>query len=454
MIKKAIYNLLLVSVIGAAIAGCSDNVDDNLVPIEMSRTLAVRVVSEMYSNGKLSLGAASSATEVTVESNTRWSVEIGDCEGGWCEVYPTTGTGNGIFTITVRDNSTELRNCYVRVYKTNAKGEKELSGSQEIIVSQTMSTLRISPLSLEPFPAKDAPAQLFQIVSNVPWSLTVSSNTDFISVTPVSGTMEPDNSGYKGTGDAQFSITLADNVTAAERMAYLELTGETGRYTIEIRQLKPDNIFDVSPTEQQIIPASGGQIEFGILSLSDWTVSSSATWITFNPTSGTGGNNRSVTVASAAPNNSLNERSAEINFRSSYGTKTVKVIQRGFDLTFTVSPAETLGEISCNGGEKHISIDSRFDWELNLPDWITADKTSGTASLVEQSVTLVIARSTLRDARHGTIVIVPKATEFSGGVNLDPGDLGIDPLRLSITQAAAELPSDRPSESDNPTPSN
>ncbi|MDE6300740.1 MAG: hypothetical protein K2M19_03390 [Muribaculaceae bacterium] len=456
---KTLYSLLVAALTLSAVTGCSDNVDQSLEPIEMTRTLALKVESEMFSNGKLSVGAASSTTDVLVESNTRWTVEVVDCEGSWCEVSPATGAADGSFSISVRENLSEQRNCYVRVYKSNAKGEKELTGSQEILVTQTMSTIRLSPSSVEPFAAKGAQPQVFTITSNVSWNLAVTyqSAVEFVEITPISGTMEADGNGFKGSGDARFSVSLQDNMTAADRTAFLNLTAETGSYTVEITQRKSDYIFDVSPTEPQVLPAGGGQIDFGILSLSDWTITTVAEWITISPSSGKGGNDVSKVTATVAPNNSLYERSAEIRFnptQQNYQGHTVTVTQRGFDLTFSVSPAGTLGEVSAAGEVKYITIDSRFDWELMLPEWITADKTSGAASIGEQSVTLTISRSLIRDPRTGTVIIVPKPTEFSGGAILDPTALGIDPLRLSVSQLGADMPTDRPAESDNPTPSN
>lgn len=455
MMKKIISRLLLATLMGLIVNGCSDNTDPNLEPIEMTRTLALSVESENYSNGKLTVGAISSSTEVSVQSNTRWSVEVTDCEGSWCEVSPATGAADGTFSINVRENLSGVRNCYVRVYKTDKAGEKEISGSQEILVTQNMNSVRLSPTSIEPFQAKSPRTASFDITANVAWTLNVTyeggNTAEFVTITTGSGSFEPDGTGYKGTGNASFTISLQDNLTAAERTAYLHLNSDLSDYSVEIRQLKPDFVFDVSPTEAQTIPAAGGQIEFGILSLSDWTVTTSADWISFSTTGGQGGNSRVITTATIQPANSRYERTAEIRFnptQQNYQGQTVTVTQRGFDMTFTVSPSGTLGEVPNEGEVKRISIDSRFDWELLLPEWISADKVSGTASMAEQPVSLTVNRNTIRETRTGTVTIVPKVTEFAPGAFLDPTALGIEPLRLTITQ----LGGDRPANSDNPTP--
>ena len=214
-IKSAIYAMLAAVM---TLTSCSDNYDDDYKPESAVRTLTLKVESDSYSNERLNLGASRSTTKVTVESNTRWAVEVTD-EGGWCEVDRTSGSKDGSFIITVRDNMDAVRYAKVTVYKVDAAGVKESEGSRQIDITQEMSNVRLSPNSLEDFPASDSRSQEFDIVSNVAWTLTVNYQSEgdarLITITPLPGMSEEGDGACSGTGDGRFSLSLAANRTAA-----------------------------------------------------------------------------------------------------------------------------------------------------------------------------------------------------------------------------------------------
>lgn len=302
--------------------GCSDNYNETLEPLETTHTLSIDVKSDLYSNGKLTLGAAPANITVDVECNTRWLVEIPNADGGWCDVDASKGSGNGSFTITVRENLTEARTCEVKVYMVNVEGEKDLADSKGITITQVASDVRISPSSIEPFPAESPESKEFQIIANVAWNLSVTyeagSTSDYLSITPIEGDMnENEATGFSGSGDAKFRLILQSNRTAANRTAFLTLSSEVGTYSVEITQLKSNYTFDISPNENQIIPAEGGSVKFGVLSLSDWIVTTAADWIVFSSTSGESSDSRIETIAEILPNASGQQRSTEIRFRPS-----------------------------------------------------------------------------------------------------------------------------------------
>lgn len=339
--KKTIYAIKTLGVIAAMALGqglvsCGDNTDPDLEPTKTERTLAVTIGGSEIPNHTLDLGAAPSTTTVDVASNTRWTVEISDCLGGWCDVDVINGSGNGSFSITVLDNMKEERDCYVTVYKTDAQGNKETDGSIQIKVEQAVSNVRLSPSSLPPFAPEGNSRQKFDIVSNVAWTLDVTYDgenaTRFVTVIPDAATMTDNGDGtYKGNGAATFGIDLQNNRTAADRKAFINLRSQVATYTVEITQQKSTYTFDVSPAENQIMPAEGGNIEFGVLSLSNWSVASSADWIKFSPVSGESSGSRVSTIATVLPNTTGAERTAIIRFipeDKSYQEQSVTVTQR------------------------------------------------------------------------------------------------------------------------------
>lgn len=333
---KQIYSLILgAAILTAGLAGCSDNYDTALEPVRTDKTLTVDVLSADWSGGRLSLGAAPSETEVRVGSNTRWVVEVTDCDGGWCEVDAFSGVAGGSFTISVRDNMKETRRCYVKVWMVDAQGNRETSGSREITVIQEASDVRLSPSSAEPFPAENPGSKEFEVIANVEWSLALTYETGvtegFVTVTPLSGTMTETAPGvFAGDGNAHFTVSLPSNRTAADRAAYLTLTSAIGSYSVRISQLGSDYTFDVSPSEDRLVPAEGEAVAFGVLSLSDWSAVTAADWIVLTPDSGTGADGRTETVATILPNTTASERRGVIRFIPSdanYREVSVTVIQ-------------------------------------------------------------------------------------------------------------------------------
>lgn len=437
--KKTIYSIFAAGMIAIGTTGCSDNYNADLEPLETVRTLTLVVESPAYQEGHLDLGAAPSTTEVKVESNTRWTAEVADCNGGWCEISAFSGTGNGAFNISVRENMQELRTCYVRVYKVDAQGDKDLDSSREITIRQEASNVRLSPSSLEPFQAENPRSQEFEIVSNVAWTLTVTYEAgnivDFVTITPLSGDMTQAGSGnFSGTGDARFSMSLQSNRTAAARKAYITLKSEVSEYTVEISQRESEYTFDVSPTAAQVIAPEGGSVTFGVLSLSDWSVETSADWITFNPKSGTASEGRVETVASISPNTTQFERQTEIRFipkDQQYSGLSVTVLQRAFDMAFSFDMGHSV--IDPIGGEIQYNINSRFNWEIIIPDWCSGS-TSGNASLQSHAGYIRAYENYSNDSRTGEVILVPLPTEFAHGVVIDPNNLGIQPLKGYITQ--------------------
>ncbi|MDE6395810.1 MAG: hypothetical protein K2K84_00895, partial [Muribaculaceae bacterium] len=434
--KKTIFGILAATLITVMATGCSDNFDNVFEPNKIERTIAVDIESDNYDNGTLSLGPAPSTMEVKVESNTRWLVEV-ECPDGWCDVDVINGTKDGSFFISVRENmKDEERKCEIYVYKVNKAGEKDLSEKREsIIITQTASNVRLMPSSLEPFPAQSPESKEFQVISNVHWTLSVeyegTNATEFITITPLSDAMQSDGKNFTGETNAKFAINLQDNRTAASRKAYLVLNSEVSTYTVEISQQASEYTFDVSPAENQVIPATGGQKKFVLQSLSSWKINKTADWISFTPPIGTGSNLADTIIATIAPNTTGSERQAEIRFTpddDKYIGVPKIITQRGFDLTFSMSP-ESFGVISESGASKTISINSRFDWDLDIPDWIIAEKYSGTASLTEQKVILTIPKNETNDTQTGTITLYPKTTDFGKECYIIPNSAVIKPLQ-------------------------
>lgn len=319
--KHIFFGLLAASALIGGLTSCSsDNTDELYVPQKVAHTMTLDVESDVYANGKLSFGAAPGRATVKVESNTRWAAEVIGSTGGWCDIDAYSGSNGGTFTISVRENLSETRNCIVRVYMTDSEGNITEDGSQDISVSQEASNVRLSPSSLEPFAAANPEPKNFEIIANAKWTLSLTydygSSVEFVTIHPEqeSMTLQPDGT-YSGENNARFSITLEPNRTSAQRTAIMTLKSEVGTYSITITQLGSEYTFDVSPLELQTVPVEGGEVTFYVLSLSGWKVSTSAVeWIKFEPSAGEGSDEPTRITAMISPNTTGAFRTAEIRF--------------------------------------------------------------------------------------------------------------------------------------------
>lgn len=336
-----IFGILAAAVLTlTGMQSCSDNYDTSLMPVKSDLELKV----DGHTAGFIvDYGAEpDNDIKVAVESNTLWKVSI-ECDGGWCTADKLTGRGNETFTLSILENITKDRQATVRVYIVDAEGEKITGEGQttsiDITLKQAASDVRLSPSSLEPFEAQNPRSQEFTIDSNVDWTLSISyegdNPTEFITLTPISGMEAGADGTFRGPGGAKFRMTMQDNRTAADRKAFLNLVSAVSRYTVEITQTKSTYMFDVTPSENQILTAAGGEIAFGILSPNTgWDAVSSAGWVTMSvPSADEGSVARVETVARIAPNADGQQRTTQILFKprdNRYPEQTVTIVQRAF----------------------------------------------------------------------------------------------------------------------------
>lgn len=447
--------VMAVMALGAGIVSCSDNSDPELEPNRTQRTLSVTRDGSEIPNHTLDLGAAPSDTRIEVSSNTRWTVEISDCLGGWCDVDVINGTGDGSFTITVLDNMKEQRDCYVTVYKTDAEGNKETDGSIQIKVVQAVSDVRLSPSSVAPFAPELNSRQKFEIVSNVAWTLDVTYDSDnatrFITIIPDGASMSDMGDGtYSGNGAALFYIDVQNNRTAADRKAFINLRSAVATYSVEITQLKSSYTFDVSPSENQVIPADGGEIVFGVLSLSNWKVVTAADWIRFSPTAGGSSEERESTVATILPNPSGMERSAVIRFipeDKGYQEQSVTVTQR--PRMEEREPAVSVPWLA--DGYTQTSVTVEFNYYSPFYEIVEARLQWRKAGTEEWNTVPCAVQNPTEGMVSTTLTGLDPATSYEArGCVVDrDGRLTVGTVSYPFTTAGK-----RPGAGDNPTPSN
>lgn len=446
-----LYSILAGLLMITTAIGCSGNEDPGLRPNQKTLELKVDGKDAAFT---LNLGAQQDTYEIDVESNTLWRVEAVS-DGGWISLDKVSGKGNESFSFSIRDNMLAERTGSITVAMIDAQGEplSGVSGSSlTITIRQAMSNVRLSPSSLEPFKATGNARQLFRVTANVTWNLEVvydgDRNSDYLTIERESGDMSADGKGgFTGSGEAAFYMSIADNRTASERIAYLNLKSDAGEYSVEIRQVKSEYTFDVSPITTQVVNPQGTAIEFGVYSLSDWYIQSADPlddWITFSATQGKASENRVTTVATVKPNTTRSQRTAHLEFKAveaQYGVLTVDIVQEAFAMTFAVSPQDLADVVMEEGGSYSVSVSSTFNWQIaKTPGWISVTPGHGEPSVDAKTLDVRIDRNAANMQREDVITVIPLKTEFHEGVQIDPETVGVKPLTIPVVQYGGQKP--------------
>ncbi|MDR1980855.1 MAG: hypothetical protein LBQ39_04435, partial [Tannerellaceae bacterium] len=218
-------------------------------------------------------------------------------------------------------------------------------------------SLTVNPSTLD-FPA-DGGSQEISVTSNTSW--TASSSELWATVSPASG-----------SNDDEVSVTVTTNTGSSERTATITITGGGITRTVDVTQAAaetppPAATLDVS-TYTQNFPADGGSLYLFVTSNTSWTVSSSESWATVYPASGS--NDETVRVTATA--NDGGERTATITITGGGITCTVDVTQaEKEEPKVVVTPSEPAG----NQGTIDVSLSfpedeaiTSFTFDLTLPD--------------------------------------------------------------------------------------
>lgn len=268
-------------------------------------------------------------------------------------------------------------------------------------------------------PAQNPESINFNVSSNTPWTLTLSSGADWLEVTPASSA--------SSSLIADVTVTAKSNPYTSDRSATITLKGENVALTkvITIKQSRLGKLY-VTPMPEDY-SAAGGPLSFTIQTNLPWEVHSSEGWITFNRESGEPDpEGRSITViATAAPSNVL-ERTATITVIAGDDEESFDVVQKGNFSVVAISDT-----FASAGESKTFSIKGDMPWEVEADkDWITFDATSGTGSK-EITATASANDGSLRQA---TITVKAGGVEKSFDVTQEGFTFEI------VAPASTELP--------------
>lgn len=323
---------------GMSLSGCSDNIENGLYADSESH-LSLSVSAEGLSNGLIEIGAAQSSTQFEVTSSTRWTVEITDCEGAWCQVVYGSGKdqqlGDGSFTIEAASNRSDSeRECNITVYAIESDGTHIPGRSVLIHFSQHRQSIQVSYAGdvISPFGTQNNEPTI-SVTANQAWSASASHS--WVKIVPGIG-MDGDTYTPADGSDTEktvsFRISVEANPGTSARNAEITISSPTSAFTprrLNITQEGSSDTFFVSPSTVPTISASGSEIEFSIYSPRDsWTASaiSAGDWVTLERSSGQASTEIAVVKAVVAANNAKEAREARIVFKKNGDSTGMTVI--------------------------------------------------------------------------------------------------------------------------------
>ncbi|MBQ6276569.1 MAG: S8 family serine peptidase [Bacteroidales bacterium] len=144
--------------------------------------------------------------------------------------------------------------------------------------------------------------------------------------------------------------------------------------------------------------AAGESKTVTVTSNTSWTATSSATWLTVSPASGS--NNGTITAVASA-NTSSSQRTATITISGSGITRTVSVTQAGVSYNLTVNPTSL--SYTAAGESKTVTVTSNTSWTAtSSASWLTVSPASGSNN---GTITAVAAANSSTSQRTTTITV-------------------------------------------------
>lgn len=209
---------------------------------------------------------------------------------------------------------------------------------------------------------------IFNISSNTPWN--IESSEQWCKVTPAMSAAS--------SLTATITVSLESNMKLEPRTATLTIKGEgiEEAKVITITQEAKNELEVVY--DNQIVPAAGGEITFGVISNKAWRVSTTAQFLMdMEPKSGEGRNDSN-------PENITVTLPANTGARRT-GTVTIKTELSEFSFTITqdgnyLEVAENNLVILEEGEEKIVAVNANVEWKAEVDaeyaDFITTEKLS------------------------------------------------------------------------------
>jgi hypothetical protein len=373
-------------------------------------------------------------TTFEIDANVSWDLVE---NASWFDLDATTGSGDGIITLTYDENLT----INTRSEVIDITGSNGVSALQ-IVVNQESSDriLEADPTTFDVGPA--AGSVVVNITANIEWF--VSTNSLWFNIDPAMG----------GTGNGTLTINYDENNTLDPRTETIRLYG-VGVPDIIITVNQDANAAFLSVDPEEITVSSDmGSVDFNISSNVDFSISDDVSWLTTNRFSGSG----NVTVtANYNMNPNPSPRTATVTISEVGGplVATVTIIQGGQGAVLEAS-VDTI-RVPYTLGQANFDVSSNVFWTLSDDaTWLTSNPTTGfgnanvrlnyfeNPSAIPRVAIVTVTATGLPDA---VVVVIQDGAPTDLSVNptsltvpAQAGSAGIDVLGNVAWTATADVP--------------
>lgn len=416
------------------------------------------------SPNNITYSSSGGGQNVNISSDSNW---VASTSNSWLTISPNSGTGNGSITITATPNGLTSRTGNVIVSRGSLQQSitvfQAASGSfwctptmttsgTNGITNVTLNTINRTSANNEAYINTGVGTTLKKdstytisvtfIGSNAPaiwidWNIDGDFSDIGEDVMPGSGFWYPSFAGVK-TLNFTVPSTAIEGTTRMRIYAKnfgtgpvtgpcntTDVGGDIEDYDITIIH---HNRLIISPTSLSYLN-SGGTQNVTVDCDSIWNVTTSASWLTIAPITGTGNGTVGIT---ASINNSLTSRNAIVTFTRGNILKTVAINQDPADSVLTAFPTSI--NFLNTGGINSFDITSNLSYTITSnQSWIIPDANSGSGNL---SVNLSVSNNPTNVIRTGTITI--SSGTYTQIVNITQDSTGsiltVSPSTLNYTE--------------------
>ena len=348
--------------------------------------------------------------EIDVETN------ISDLAASFSETWGSAryDSANKAVILTLEENDlTETRMGSIEL------SSPEYSATAGITISQLAPDVTIIEGSSIEFGAEGGVAEK-KIVSDKAW--TAKTTATWIEFTPQSGE----------AGETTLKISALPSYDTNSRKGDIYIYfGETEKKYIEITQA--GRYLNVSPTEILLPNEEGASERINIESNVSWEVTSRPDWLTFDRTSGDGGN--AVITISAKKNNSLNTRSGTIIIKDSEtGSFESRVVVSQDGISF--GDQSTL-EFNWQSSQQPIIIPFTYTWNAKVSSgWISLSQYTGEG---DEEVMVSVTQNDSEEVRTGSVTFESEGGSVSIAIIQQGQYLSISSTSGEISAKGGEI---------------
>ena len=337
------------------------------------------------------------STSFDVIANIDWTTSSNQT---WCTISPNSSSSNG--TIVANWTANPL---FVSRTATITVSGGGLSKTYTVTQAAAPKNLQLSASAANPLSTSGSTS--FDVIANIDW--TASSNQTWCTISPSSGS---DN----GT----IIVNWTTNPLIVSRTATITVSGSGLSKTYTLTQIAAPKSLELSASAVNPLSTSGGTT-FDVISNIDWTASSSQTWCTISPSSGS---NNGTIIVDWTDNVSTISRTAIITVSGGGLSKTYTVTQAAAPkiLELSTSAANPLS----TSGSTTFDVIANIDWAVSSNQtWCTISPSSGSnngtiivnwtnnVSTISRTAIITVSGGGLSKTYTVTQAAAPKSLELS-----------------------------------------